>query len=88
MTRIPHLRIVVAASLVAAGGYALVSLYVLLMTADAALKGDVVGTWKSIAVAAFSFWMGSSSAGKAQGATDVVVTNSDEDPVPTKEPKK
>lgn len=64
--RVPHLRIVVIASMAAVLGYAAFSAYVMLHTDDAALQGDVVGTWKSFAVMAFGFWLGSSSAGKAR----------------------
>jgi len=66
MTRIPHLRIVVASCLIAVIGYALFSVWAVLYARDATLIGDVGGTWKSFAVAAFSFWLGSSSAGKAK----------------------
>lgn len=64
-SRIPHLNIVLAASASAILGYAGFSIYVMGYTTDAALQGDVVGTWKSFAVLAFGFWLGSSSAGKA-----------------------
>jgi len=66
MTRIPHLRIVVASCIIAVIGYAFFSVWAVLYAADPTLTGDVIGTWKSFAVAAFSFWLGSSSAGKAK----------------------
>lgn len=66
MQQVPHIKIVVIACAVAVLGYAAVSLYVMFGMNDAAMKGDVVGTWKSFAVAAFAFWIGSSSAGKAK----------------------
>jgi len=66
MTRIPHLHIVVASCLIAVIGYALFSAWAVLYSNDQTLLGDVGGTWKSFAVAAFSFWLGSSSAGKAK----------------------
>lgn len=85
--RIPHLRIVIAASIAAILGYAGFSVYVMAWTSDASLQGDVVGTWKSFAVLAFGFWLGSSSGGKARDdmPTDVqnVITSSD--PVPTQQ---
>ncbi|MFC0305207.1 hypothetical protein ACFSTI_20580 [Rhizorhabdus histidinilytica] len=62
---IPHLRIVVAASALAILGYAGFSIWVVGWSTDAAMRGDVIGTWKSFAVAAFTFWIGSSSGGKA-----------------------
>lgn len=66
MTKIPHLRIVVFACLIAVIGYAFFSVWAVLYAMDPTLTGDVIGTWKSFAVAAFSFWLGSSSAGKAK----------------------
>lgn len=64
-TSIPHMRVVVGASLLAVLGYLGFSVWVFGWTRDAALIGDVVGTWKSFAVLAFGFWLGSSSGGKA-----------------------
>ena len=63
--RVPHLGIVVAACIAAVLGYFGFSLWVVLWSGDVALKGDVVGTWKSFAVLAFGFWLGSSSGGKS-----------------------
>lgn len=65
MNEIPHLRIVVTTCVVAIAGYLIFSIWVLSGDSDPALKGDVLGTWKSFAVAAFAFWLGSSSGGKA-----------------------
>lgn len=65
MTRVPHLRIVVAACIVAIAGYAVFSWWAVWESGDSVLIGDTIGTWKSFAVAAFAFWIGSSSAGKA-----------------------
>lgn len=67
MNRVPHLRVVVAFCMTAIAGYALFSVWVFGWTQDAALRGDVVGTWKSFAVLAFGFWIGSSSGGKSRG---------------------
>lgn len=64
--QIPHLRIVVASSAAAVIGYLAFSLWVVLVSDDVALKGDTIGTWKSFAVLAFGFWLGSSSGGKAR----------------------
>ncbi len=63
---IPHVRVVVAFCLLATLGYLGFSIWVFGWTGDAALRGDVVGTWKSFAVLAFGFWLGSSSGGKAK----------------------
>lgn len=82
---VPHLRIVVGASIAAIAGYAAFSVWVVGFSNDVALKGDVIGTWKSFAVLAFGFWLGSSSGGKATGAQPVTVTNQPNDPVPVKE---
>lgn len=65
MKDIPHLHIVVGACIVAAAGYAAFSFYAVVILKDPAMTGDVIGTWKSFAVAAFAFWLGSSSGGKA-----------------------
>lgn len=62
--QIPHLRIVVAFCLAAIVIYAGFSIYVVAYLKDAALTGDVIGTWKSFAVAVMAFWVGSSSGGK------------------------
>lgn len=78
-SRVPHLRIVVAATVMAILGYALFSAWVVLWSQDAAMKGDVIGTWKSFAVLAFGFWLGSSSGGKAKD--DASPTGKPDDPV-------
>lgn len=77
-SRIPHLQIVVAASSAAVLGYLAFSLWVVLWSEDVALKGDTIGTWKSFAVLAFGFWLGSSSGGKAR---DESPTGAPGDPV-------
>lgn len=63
---IPHLRVVVAVCLAAIIGYAIFSAYVVIVLKDATMTGDTIGTWKSFAVLAFGFWLGSSSGGKAK----------------------
>lgn len=65
MTRVPHLNIVVAACLIAVAGYGWFSWWAVFKSGDSVLIGDTIGTWKSFAVAAFAFWIGSSSGGKA-----------------------
>lgn len=67
MTAIPNLRVVIGACLIAVLGYAVFSIYAVMWLRDATMTGDVIGTWKSFAVAAFAFWLGSSSGGKAKG---------------------
>lgn len=65
-TRVPHLRIVVAVCIAAVAGYAAFSAYAVVVLKDATMTGDIIGTWKSFAVLAFGFWLGSSSGGKAK----------------------
>ncbi len=83
---VPHLRVVVWVSLIAIAGYAAFSVWIFGWTDDAALRGDVAGTWKSFAVLAFGFWLGSSSAGKAKDAEPIKteVVNPPSEPVPTR----
>lgn len=84
---IPYLRVVVAASLLAVAGYLMFSGWAVFWSTDAALRGDVIGTWKSFAVLAFGFWLGSSSGGKSARShdtpQDVTVVNAQANPVPT-----
>lgn len=87
-TRVPHLRVVVGFCIAALVGYAAFSAYVVLELRDPALTGDVIGTWKSFAVAVFAFWVGSSSAGKAKDdlPPKVQIEQPPDTPVPV-EPK-
>lgn len=84
---IPHLPIVIAFCVAAIIGYAVFSWWAVFVARDATMIGDVVGTWKSFAVAAFAFWLGSSSAGKAESdePQDVRVTNKPDDPAAVEE---
>lgn len=84
MSKVPHFRTVIAFCIAAICGYAVFSLWAVFESNDAALRGDVIGTWKSFAVAAFAFWLGSSSGGKAKddGPAPVTVTNTPDEPVP------
>lgn len=66
MTRVPHLPIIVAVSSAAIAGYAAFSWWAVLFSNDPSLIGDSIGTWKSFGVAAVTFWLGSSSGGKAK----------------------
>lgn len=81
---IPHLRIVVGACMIAIVGYAFFSIYAVVWLKDPALTGDIIGTWKSFAVLAFGFWIGSSSGGKenkdepAGTKEDPIVTKTEE----------
>lgn len=87
---VPHLRIVVFFCVVAVAGYAAFSVWAVFYSGDAALRGDVVGTWKSFAVGAFAFWVGASSGGKIKDVmppspTPVKVENTKENPVLTED---
>lgn len=66
ISAVPHLRIIVGVCIVAVAGYLLFSIYAVVILRDATMTGDVIGTWKSFAVAAFAFWLGSSSGGKSK----------------------
>ena len=83
--QIPHQKIVVWFSMLGVAGYAAFSVWTFLILKDATMVGDVIGTWKSFAVLAFGFWLGSSSGGKSilGGPTDVKVVNKEDDPVKT-----
>lgn len=83
--KIPYLPIVVSFCAAAIIGYAVFSYWAVFVANDPAMTGDVIGTWKSFAVLAFGFWLGSSSGGKAESAdpTPVTVKNDKSDPVPT-----
>ena len=85
LPKVPHYRIVLAISLMAIAGYAVLSGWVVTYGHDAALLGDVTGTWKSFAVGAFAFWIGSSSGGKVKdaGPVQTTITNTEDNPVPT-----
>lgn len=68
--QVPHRNVIIGFCITAIAGYSLFSVWVFGWSADAALKGDVIGTWKSFAVAAFMFWIGSSSGGKARDVSE------------------
>lgn len=80
MNAIPNLRVVIGVCIVAVAGYALFSIYAVMWLRDPTMTGDVIGTWKSFAVAAFAFWLGSSSGGKAKDA-EPRPSGTPEDPV-------
>ena len=63
---VPHLRIVVAVTLAAILGFGAVSGWVMVYSADEVTKGTIIATWQNVALLAFGFWLGSSSAGKAR----------------------
>jgi hypothetical protein len=84
---IPHLPIVIGFCIAAIVGYAVFSFWAVFIAHDATMIGDVVGTWKSFAVAAFAFWLGSSSGGKAkdEAPPKVQIDQPADEPVPVEE---
>lgn len=82
--KIPHLPIVVSFCVAAIVGYAVFSWWAVFIARDATMTGDVIGTWKSFAVLAFGFWLGSSSGGKAKDETPprVQIDQPADDPIP------
>lgn len=86
---IPHLPIIIGFCVAAIIGYAVFSVWAVFIAHDATMIGDVVGTWKSFAVAAFAFWLGSSSGGKAKDETpqSVKIDQPQNNPVPVEETK-
>ena len=66
LTHLPHAKTVIGFCIAAIFGYAIFSGWVVFYAKDATMMGDVIGTWKSFAVLAFGFWLGSSSGGKSQ----------------------
>jgi hypothetical protein len=82
-SQIPHLRIIIGACVAAVAGYAVFSVYAVMWLRDPTMTGDVIGTWKSFAVMAFGFWLGSSSGGKSK--EPVTPTGQPNDPVHTVE---
>ena len=83
--KVPHTAIVVTFCVAAVVGYAVLSGWAIWFAQSEALKGDVIGTWKSFAVGAFAFWIGASSGGKAKDAAppSVEIVNTPDNPVPT-----
>lgn len=86
---VPHLRIVVAVSVFVLLGFLGVTIYVLGWTDDEVTKGNVIGAWMNFAVLTVGFWIGSSSAGKAQSSNPapVEVINPPSKPVPVDVPE-
>lgn len=91
VSRVPHFATIVGFSIAAVIGYAAFSVWAVFYSDDATLQGDVIGTWKSFAVAGFTFWIGSSVGGKTQPTnqppTSVEVVNSPSQPVPVDVPE-
>jgi len=82
--KIPYLPIVVGFCIAAIVGYAVFSWWAVFVARDATMTGDVIGTWKSFAVLAFGFWLGSSSAGKTE-PRKVEIDQPHDSPIPVSE---
>lgn len=86
MNKIPHANTVIAFCVAGMFGYALLSAWSIFY-GDPAQIGDVIGTWKTFAVAAFSFWVGASSGGKVTSDPEkpqkVKIEQPAGEPVPT-----
>ena len=65
-THMPYGKFIAAVTLLVIAGFSGVSLIVLLNAYDAVMKGSIISTWNNLAVAAVTFWVGSSIAGKLQ----------------------
>lgn len=74
---IPDKKIVVSFAVAGVIGYAFFSIWMVQRNSDPATIGDIIGTWKSFAVAAFGFWLGSSSGGKAKSVADAPKTGTE-----------
>lgn len=85
--KIPYLPIVVGFCIAAIAGYAVFSWWAVFIARDATMTGDVIGTWKSFAVLAFGFWLGSSSGGKSKEEMPprVQIDQPSEKPIPAEE---
>ena len=80
--RVPHSHVVVVFCLLGVIGYAACSWWAIAISTDAAIRGDVMGTWKSFATLAFGFWIGSSSGGKARDVQEAAQVAPTPDPQP------
>lgn len=64
---LPHAKAIIAVTFLILLGFAIVSVYVLAFDSagvDAATKGAIIQTWNNLAIAAATFWVGSSLGGK------------------------
>lgn len=65
---LPHFKAIIAVTFLILGAFAAVTFYVLVAGEkagiDAATKGAIIQTWNNLAIAAATFWVGSSLAGK------------------------
>lgn len=72
---IPHLRVVLAFCCVGMAGYIVMSCWVLIY-GDPAMKGDVIGTWKTWAAGAMTLWI-ARNLGKPQEEIDLDAKRAD-----------
>src|SRR5687767_12897099 len=68
--QLPHAKAIIAITFAILLAFVLVTFWVLFQDdrtgVDAATKGAVIQTWNNLAIAAATFWVGSSLAGKMQ----------------------
>jgi len=62
--KMPHYVTIVAVSFFVLVAFGAVTFYVLMYGRDATTQGAIISTWNNLAVAAASFWLGSSLGGK------------------------
>lgn len=62
--RLPYVRVITAVSFTILLGFSAVSFWVIVYSRDATMVGSIVQTWNNLAIAAATFWVGSSLAGK------------------------
>jgi hypothetical protein len=69
---LPYVKVIAGVTFIVLGAFAAVTIYVLTADPasgiDAATKGSVIQTWNNLAIAAATFWVGSSLAGKMASA--------------------
>jgi hypothetical protein len=65
-SHVPHSKWLMWLTVAILSGYTGVTCIVLLNNYDGLTKGAIIATWTNMAFGAFGFWLGSSSAGKAQ----------------------
>ena len=61
---LPYVRIITAVTFTILVGFAAISYWVIVKSKDATMIGSIVQTWNNLAIAAATFWVGSSLAGK------------------------
>lgn len=63
---VPHVKTIQAVTFTILLAFAAVTAFVLWFGIDETTKGALIGTWNNLAVAAATFWLGSSLGGKTK----------------------